>query len=359
MELVNQIQSLTPLLRAQATASEASGKLSKDLLELVYDHKWFKLFVPKIYGGLALSLLDGLRVEEALSRIDGSLGWTVTLCSGANLFVGFLDQTLAAQLFHGKTVCLSGSGKASGIAEITSNGYLVSGSWSYATGAPYATAFTANCQLMKTGTRLVDEQGEPLVRSFLFLPHEVQLIADWHTIGLEATASYSFQIENLLVSEDRCFEISPAGAIRKEPIYAFPFQQLAETTLAVNTLGMGQHFLSCCETIFNTRYPHGNEHMNGTNPHRTLNVVCKQLDQQKEAFYLLVATAWEQMEKHDQIADQILKELTKHSLDLVRFVRQQVALLYPYCGMSAANPQSEINRVWRDIFTASQHSLLV
>src|SRR5690606_5857792 len=100
MELVNQIQSLTPLLRAQATVSEASGKLSKDLLELVYDHKWFKLFVPKIYGGLALSLLDGLLVEEALSRINGSLGWTVTLCSGANLFIGFLDQTLADRLFH-------------------------------------------------------------------------------------------------------------------------------------------------------------------------------------------------------------------------------------------------------------------
>jgi len=212
---------------------------------------------------------------------------------------------------------------------------------------------------MKTGTRLVDEQGEPLIRSFLFLPNEVQLIADWHAIGLEATASYSFQIENQLVSEDRCFEISPAGAIRKEPIYAFPFQQLAETTLAANTLGMGQHFLSCCETIFNTRYPHGNEHMNGTNPHSILNTVWKQLKQRRETFYLLVTAAWKQMETNDRIEDRILKKLTKHSLDLVRFVRQQVALLYPYCGMKAADPKSEINRVWRDIFTASQHSLLV
>jgi hypothetical protein len=48
---------------------------------------------------------------------------------------------------------------------------------------------------------------------------------------------------------------------------------------------------------------------------------------------------------------------TSHALAVV--ARQWVDTLYPYAGLGAANVGSEINRVWRDVHTASQHPLLV
>jgi hypothetical protein len=71
----------------------------------------------------------------------------VTLCSGANWFIGFLQPGIAATLFSSENVCFAGSGRASGIAKmINDDEFEISGSWQYATGAAHATAFTANCQ---------------------------------------------------------------------------------------------------------------------------------------------------------------------------------------------------------------------
>jgi hypothetical protein len=35
-----------------------------------------------------------------------------------------------------------------------------------------------------------------------------------------------------------------------------------------------------------------------------------------------------------------------------------VDTVYPYCGLMAASTETTINHVWRDIHTASQHTLL-
>ena len=82
-------------LYQQSPLAEQARTLTSEQLDIIYQEKWFKLFVPKAYDGLELSLPEGLRIEEALAAIDGSLGWTVTLCSGATMFIGYLDQDIA------------------------------------------------------------------------------------------------------------------------------------------------------------------------------------------------------------------------------------------------------------------------
>ncbi|MCH5682917.1 hypothetical protein LWM68_00655 [Niabella sp. W65] len=46
------------------------------------------------------------------------------------------------------------------------------------------------------------------------------------------------------------------------------------------------------------------------------------------------------------------------SRELVNQCRTAVTAIYPYCGLAATHPSSDINRVFRDIFTGSQHGLL-
>jgi len=70
-------------IRKVAAAAEKLGRLHPDVLALAYEQQWFRALVPKRYGGLALPLPVMVRLEEGLSWADGSLGWTVTLCSGA------------------------------------------------------------------------------------------------------------------------------------------------------------------------------------------------------------------------------------------------------------------------------------
>ena len=333
---------LTDAIHGLSADAERSGSLHPRQLALIYEQRWFSLFVPRSYGGLEMSLPEGLRIEEGLAWADGSTGWTVTLCSGANWFIGFLRPELAKQLFGDQRVCFAGSGRASGVAKIVAGGYEISGRWRYATGAPHATAFTANCRIEKNGTFLQDDKGNPLVYAFLFTRAEIIIHEDWHSIGMVATASHSFEVKDQQVTGDRCFRIDPDGPFLPQPIYRYPFLQFAEATLAVNSSGMAARFIDLCGRIGPERTKDANNRLQGW----------------REVFYEAVEASWQECAKGDPLPPGLLQAVSTASRRLAAEARRMVDELYPWCGIAAANPDTQINRVWRDLHTASQHSLL-
>jgi alkylation response protein AidB-like acyl-CoA dehydrogenase len=350
---------LVQAIRDLSAEAEKTGRLHEEQLAIIYAQRWFNLFVPAAYGGLALSLPEALRIEEALAWTDGSAGWTVTLCSGANWFVGFLEPSAAQEVYNNSKVCLAGSGKASGIAKVTADGYEITGEWNYATGAPHATVFTANCVIEKDGITLQDPLGGPLVQSFWFHREEVTIRENWQSMGMIATASHGFAVNRLTVPANRSFVLQPGRAVLTDPVYHFPFLQFAEATLAVNYSGMAIRFLDLCHDLFAEKINHPNG--NTTLPPLTamLQEATATLQQARTPFYTAITRSWDMMLSHQTVADILLQEMSHTSRRLATIARQQVDALYPFCGLTAANPSTTINRVWRDLHTASQHTLLV
>ena len=135
----------TEIIRSEATTAERTGLLQPKQLQLIYQQQWFKLLVPEVYSGYQKSLPEMVQLEESLAWADGSFGWVVTLCSGAGWFAGFMPVKEASAIFENPKVCLAGSGASNGTATISGNGFVLNGSWKYASGAQHATHFTANC----------------------------------------------------------------------------------------------------------------------------------------------------------------------------------------------------------------------
>lgn len=289
-------------LRGDALEAERSGRLTDQQLSIIRERKWFKLFVPTRLGGLGLSLPEVLKIEEALAYVDGSVAWVVTLCAGAGWFVGFADQSFIAPLLKDNNFCVAGSG-AVGTADVVPGGFKINGSWKYASGSLHATVFTVNCKINTTGE----------VRSFFLLPGEVTVRRTWNSMGMVATGSNSFDVKDQLVGTERQFIIRPENAVLKDDIYQYPFLQLAETTLAVNISGMALRFIELSGTP--------------TNP----------LDQYRKKFF-----------DHPD---------SESSHALVKASREIVNTLYSQLGLGAADKDTEVNRIWRDLHTAAQHSL--
>src|SRR4051812_18359259 len=195
------------ILRDDALEAERSGRLTDRQLDLIREKKWFKLFVPRHLNGLGLSLPEALRIEETLAWIDGSVGWVVTLCSGAGWFVGFADQKFIKTLTDDSNFCIAGSG-AVGVATKEPMGFRINGSWKYASGSVHATAFTVNC---------MDPETQQ-VSSFFLLPGEVTVHPTWNSMGMVATASNSFEVKDRLVGPERQFVIKPEHAVLKDDI---------------------------------------------------------------------------------------------------------------------------------------------
>jgi len=347
------------IIRKHSFAAEEAGMLQPEQIELIYQQQWFKLLAPKAYGGLEASLPDQIRLEEALSWADGSLGWVVTLCAGAGWFGGFIDPDAARGIYADPKVCLAGSGASTGVAEITPDGYRLSGHWKYASGVRHATHFTANCLIQQNGKSVLDEDGNSLILSFVIDRCYAQQVPAWKYIGMMGTGSHAFNLKDVLAPSSRCFKIDHEAPLIDTPLYRYPFLQLAEATLAANLSGMAMHFVDLCGPIFEQKVK---ESRRMTEPHRvilmdTLTEVKADLEGIRNQFYEAVDASWQAC-LNGKLIPEILKPVSTTSRLLAQISRESVDVLYPFCGLQAASPDTEINQVWRDLHTASQHSLL-
>ncbi len=345
------------LIRSEAASAEKQGKLTKKQLSLINDQEWLKMLTPSAYGGKQMSLPDVLAMEEALACADGSVGWLVTLCAGAGWFGGFMNPETAKMLFETDKACLAGSGSVAGTAEKTESGYIVNGKWPYASGTPEAIAFTANCTLVQGGTPVLDANGDAKVISFVLLKNEVTIAEDWNAVGMVATSSHSFSVSALEVADNRAFSANMDKMVNGA-LYHYPFLQLSEATLAINLSGMAFHFMDLCKQIFEGKIADKSPYLNMETLMETYDLLYTRLQTARQKLYYAVDMSWQVCAANKDVSASVLYKVSSATSICAKIVRDCVNTLFPYCGLQAANKNTEINRVWRDIQTACQHPLL-
>ncbi|WP_293946058.1 MULTISPECIES: acyl-CoA dehydrogenase [unclassified Sphingobacterium] len=346
------------VLKDQQRNGIQQKSLSDEQLELIYRNKWFKIWVPQSLNGLGLDLVGGLSLLKELAYWDGGLAWTVTLCAGANLFVGFIDPAVGQDIFTSKKVCFGGSGQIAGIAEREGKSYRLKGLWKYATGAPHLTHFTLNAYIQEDGQQLLDEGGNPLVKSFFVAREFVLIHYDWDTFGLEATASHSFSLDNIRVDEKQSFFIDASKSTGTELLYQYPFMPFAELTLLVNFMGMYHRFLDLIEKLFVLKSNRGKwEQMESKAAFRMLDEMQQDYIESAHSVMDLAARSWENL-KNELDNSSLYARIAIESRNFVETILSNVIKLYPHTGIAGAEADSEINILFRNIFTASQHKLL-
>ena len=302
--------------------------------------KLFHIWVPKTYGGLGLRLEDGLSELFNWSKIDGSLGWMLTLCAGANYFSRNLKPTIAKELFTHSKTCFGGSGMVGGTAEVLENGnYLVNGFWHYATGAPYLSHFTLNAKIVKNGVALRDEEGNESIKSFIVQKNQVEIIPNWKSMGMKATGTYSFKVENIEIKEDFTFVYNTFYT--NDEIDKIPFGIFADLTLLVNYLGMASHFVEEAMSI--------KPDLNTTNFNLKIEEAMSQIKKYANEIEFLLHNS-------DDIGEDKQGEIHDFGCELLKKLSHDLLDLYFQLGIKATHLSSPIHQVYCDFFTATQHA---
>ena len=348
-------------IEAYAAAAEATGFLHPVQRALIHRRGWLKMLAPRALGGAELALPAVVRLEEKLASIDGSTAWVVTLCAGAGWFAGFLPPALAHEIVTTRRLCVAGSGAPTGYADIEGDRFCLSGRWDYASGAPMATHFTLNAILREHGQVLTDDAGAPRIRAFIVPASQVEFVPSWKSIGLRATASHSYVIDGQPVAKEHGFAIDAACATAPGPLYRFPFLGLAFVTLAANVAGMAGHYLRLARPLIARR-----RHARTGLPLADCPQVMDHLldieagvETARALFYAVLDQTWALVVEGAPISAEQAAQVQTASLALANTARRAVDELYPYCGLEAAREGSEINRVWRDLHTATQHALFL
>lgn len=335
-------------LRQFAHEAETSGDLHPRQLELLRRNGWFRMFIPKSFGGLGLTLPEVVRLEEALAWADGSTAWVATLCGGAGWFIGFVHPTVADEFFTGNGICVAGSGAVGGTAEIVQDGYVINGSWPFASGSLHATAFTANCAVYERGKPIFNPDGSERILPFVLKPSDVVIKKTWAASGMVATGSHSFSVSDVRVPGERSFELLPSHARLNDPVYQYPFLQLAETTLAANISGMTIRLLELAAESVAT--DHRSYHQQ-----EVINDHIAQLNNLRSGFFSNLDASWQQLISTREIHDSVLTELSRHSHEIARICRSAVDMLDAINVHESNNNESD--RVRRNIATALSHAL--
>ncbi len=319
---------------------EENRQLSASTLSWIAMHNLWNLWVPRDFGGLEVELLDGLRILQSLARTDGSLDWTVTLCAGANYFIGNLKPEFAAELFIGNRVILGGSGGLFGDASKTASGYRLNGQWRYATGAPYLSHFTLNARLLNGTEVLKDKHGQPKFSSFVVPAEQVEVTEDWQTMGLVATATHSFTVQDVDVTEQQGFHYETV--FLPQAIYQLNFSVFADLTLWVNYIGMAEHFLSLSSDFVSSSL---------------LQTLQETLTHANQMVETLATECLQVVSDNVNFTEPLVSKVHREASMSVAHISQAITAIYPYTGIKGASQNSAINRVFRDYFTATQHHI--
>ncbi|MCM4151213.1 acyl-CoA dehydrogenase [Arenibacter sp. N53] len=314
----------------------------KKVLDWIGEENLWSLWVPRTYGGLELSLTEGLDKLKELARIDASLGWTVTLCSGANYFIGNLKEFKARDIFLNSKVpvCLGGSGGVSGTAVICDDHYSISGKWRYATGAPYLTHFTLNAEIFENGNKFINDDGSPKVLSFVIPKDGVQIIEDWNAMGLKASATHSFEVKDLMVHNDCSFRYNENYL--PHPIFKIPFGLFADLTLWVNYIGMAEHLLEEAAIC-------------GTNGKMTDLEGIVEVSGQKVTYY--AAEIEKGLDDGMFFKKDYMELIHTEAANSVKNISREIIEIFPYLGVKASRKNHPLNQIFCDYFTATQHHI--
>ena len=356
-EILARLDELASIFRDSGAEGDRLARLPKYIVRALVQHGLFRLWIPKRCAGFELDLPEALQIYEAAARLDGSIGWAVMIGSGGGLFAAHLDASTASSIYARPEAVVAGSGAPDGRAQRERGGYRVSGCWHYASGAHYATAFTANCLVMDGGALVYGPDGKPLVRAMAFEPAQVAILPVWDPTGMRGTGSDDFEVRDAFVPENRSFSVFTDAPREQGPLYRVPFNVLTELPVTAVALGIARHALDAFASVAHVKKVPGEGALLMSDPvvQVTFGAAHAAWQLAKALLDSLAHKAWDAARASRALSPADLAEITGGCVLSVAKLRRAVGELLALAGMTAIQPESELARAWRDLQALAAH----
>ena len=98
--IVEAARALTAQIRAAGEEIEAGRRLPQTIVDAMKRAGVFRMTMPREWGGPEVDPLTQIRVIEALSYADGSVGWCAMINSGGGYFSAYLEPKMGREMYH-------------------------------------------------------------------------------------------------------------------------------------------------------------------------------------------------------------------------------------------------------------------
>ena len=220
-DVLGRVRALLPDIAAAAADGEDARSVRPQIITGLREAGAFRMALPRAWGGAELGMLDSAAVVREVARADTSTGWTVQAASMAWFFLRGLPQdTLEDEVFvGGADLLLRGAIAPKGRATPVPGGYRITGRWPLASG-PFTPDWMLAGFMVEGAGPLPD--GRPDMRVALIRPEQVTFLDTWDAVGLRATQSNDFTMEDMFVPEQHTG--SPFGSNNiPAPLFDLPY----------------------------------------------------------------------------------------------------------------------------------------
>lgn len=244
-EVVARARALAPALRQRRELANQLGRLPEETYAALKAAGFFRIYTPARFGGLELDWSDFYAVCRELAKGCGSAAWIVSALGSHSLIVGrFPDE--AQQEVWGEDpdqLVAATSLRTSGASEPVEGGFLLQGSWRFASGID-----DASWVVLAAPQDSASSDHPYFAREHVVPASAVEVVDDWNVDGLRGTGTKTVVLrEPIFVPAHRALRneelmgFDPPGAAHSTHyLFRVPFRPYFGTVLLGPIIGAAE-----------------------------------------------------------------------------------------------------------------------
>ncbi|MFC5154471.1 acyl-CoA dehydrogenase family protein [Streptomyces amakusaensis] len=208
-EILSRARAAAGILRGRSEDIDRKRQLPDDVVALLRSTGVFRMAMPAAWGGPELTSAQQTEVIEAIATGDASAAWCAMIGADSGIFSGYLEDSVARELFPDLDTATAGFLNPVGRAERVPGGYRISGDWVFGSGITHCDLLTAGCRVYRDGEPEPDADGDPVQwRVMIARPEDFEIHDSWYTTGLAGSGSRDYSTSDLFVPEEHSFSFS-------------------------------------------------------------------------------------------------------------------------------------------------------
>jgi alkylation response protein AidB-like acyl-CoA dehydrogenase len=252
-DYVARARALLPAIEAAADRIEAERCIVPEVIAALHEAGIFHMLLPPSLGGGGADIMAFNEVTQTVAAADASTAWCLGQQIASTQAAGYLDPKIAREVFgppHGAVAWGPPSGAK---ALVTDGGYIVNGSWRFASGSGHCPWIGGHSSVIeRDGRPRLDDKGRPVLRTMLFRKEAATWHDIWHVVGLRGTGSNQYEVRDLFVPDAyTTWRDQPSDRTNDGPLYNIPLLTLYGIGFSGVGLGLARACLDAFMTLAN------------------------------------------------------------------------------------------------------------
>ncbi len=195
--LFEQASVLVPVLAAREAAATAARDIPRETIEDYHRAGILRVLQPRRFGGYQAPFELFSRIVEKLAEGCASSAWVYAVLGEHQWIIACMPAQAQIDLWGDDPCAVACSSLAPrATAQRATGGWRLSGRFPFSSGSSHA-------QWAIIGARCPDAAENVATRYLLVPMREIEIIDDWHVLGLRATGSRTLLLRDVFVPEHR------------------------------------------------------------------------------------------------------------------------------------------------------------